>query len=123
MARFGIADTTFARYDMAAIASDTLRREGAQMGADVELVQVTVPGVKDLPVACLRLLEDGCDLVLALGMVGRAPIDKVCGHEVPATRFRPWSRPTSSTPTAFPERPPASCRRAHFCRSSCSAPS
>ena len=84
MARLGIADTTFARYDMAAAASDTLRREGAQIGADVELVQVTVPGVKGLPVACLRLLEDGCDLVLALGMVGRAPIDKVCGHEVSA---------------------------------------
>lgn len=54
------------------------------MAEAIEVAQVTVPGIKDLPVACLRLLEEGCDLVLALGMVGRAPIDKVCGHEVSA---------------------------------------
>jgi len=76
-ARIGIADTTFARYDMAAAVIDTL-------GRDVDVKRVTVPGIKDLPVACLGLIDDGCDLVMALGMVGGAPIDKMCGHEVSA---------------------------------------
>lgn len=83
-ARLGIADTTFARYDMAAAAIDTLRREGAPLGGRVAITQVTVPGIKDLPVACLRLLEHGCDLVLALGMVGGAPVDKLSGQAASA---------------------------------------
>jgi riboflavin synthase len=82
--RLGIADTTFARYDMAAAAIDTLRREGAPPGGRVAITRVTVPGIKDLPVACLRLLEDGCDLVLALGMVGGAPVDKLRGQAASA---------------------------------------
>ncbi len=38
--------------------------------------------MKDLPVACKKLFdEEKCDIVLALGMVGKEPVDKVCGHE------------------------------------------
>jgi riboflavin synthase len=38
--------------------------------------------VKDLPVAAKKLIEEsGCELVIALGMPGKEPIDKVCAHE------------------------------------------
>lgn len=54
----------------------------ARMGARVDPVRSTVPGFKDLPVACKKLLEErGCDAVIALGMAGGAPIDQVCAHE------------------------------------------
>lgn len=79
MTRVGIADTTFARYDMAAAALDELQRLAQEAGTSVETVRVTVPGIKDLPVAAKRLLEEeGCDLVLALGMVGAQRVDKDC---------------------------------------------
>jgi len=74
----GVADTTFARFDMAASAIDQWK----QMGAPVTPVRYTVPGFKDLPVACKILLKDrGCHAVIALGMAGRAPIDQLCAHE------------------------------------------
>ncbi|MCQ5376358.1 MAG: riboflavin synthase, partial [Methanomassiliicoccales archaeon] len=42
----------------------------------------TVPGIKDLPVACKKLFdEQKCDIVIALGMPGGKPIDKTCAHE------------------------------------------
>ena len=76
--RIGIADTTFARVDMGAHAIDELRATGT--GFVVE--RYTVPGVKDLPVACKRLIEErGCDIVMALGMPGAEAIDKMCAHE------------------------------------------
>jgi riboflavin synthase len=75
--KVGIADTTFARYDMARAAIREIKNH-----ASVEIVRYTVPGVKDLPVAAKKLLEErGCDLVMALGMPGAAEIDKVCAHE------------------------------------------
>jgi len=78
MARIGIADTTFARYDMAREAIDQIKKE---VGG-VTIVRRTVPGVKDLPVACKKLLEEEeCDIVLALGMPGKDEKDKVCAHE------------------------------------------
>jgi riboflavin synthase len=46
----------------------------------VEIRRRTVPGIKDLPVACKRLLEE-CDIAMAFGMPGREEIDKVCAHE------------------------------------------
>ncbi|HOT06633.1 MAG: Riboflavin synthase [Methanosaeta sp. PtaB.Bin039] len=77
MRRVGIADTTFARVDMARAAIGEIRRN-----ASLEIVRYTVPGVKDLPVAAKRLIEvHGCDIVMALGMPGAEPIDKVCAHE------------------------------------------
>ena len=72
--RVGIADTTFARTDMAAWALDELK--------GVETERYTVPGMKDLALAAKRLVErHGCGVVLALAWVGRAPIDETCAHE------------------------------------------
>jgi riboflavin synthase len=78
MKRIGIADTTFARVDMGGFAIDELKATGT--GFRVE--RYTVPGVKDLPVACKKLFaERECDIVVAFGMPGKEPIDKVCAHE------------------------------------------
>lgn len=72
----GVADTMFARYNMAAVALGVLE------DADVAVERYTVPGVKDLPVASKKLIEDhGCDIVLALGMAGSADVDRTCAHE------------------------------------------
>ena len=78
MKRIGIADTTFARFDMASSVIEELKAQGT--GFRIE--RYTVPGVKDLPVASKKLLEESnCDIVIALGMPGAAEIDKVCAHE------------------------------------------
>ena len=78
MKKIGVVDTTFARVDMGSFATDELKRTGT--GFKVE--RRTVPGVKDLPVAAKKLIEeDGCDIVVVLGMPGREEIDKVCAHE------------------------------------------
>ena len=78
MTKIGIADTTFARVDMARFAIETLSKNMHE----AEIIRYTVPGVKDLPVACKRLFDnERCDIVIALGMVGKEAIDKVCGHE------------------------------------------
>ena len=76
MKRVGVVDTTFARYDMARAAMGELKRL-----CSVKLERRTVPGVKDLPIEVKRLLDEGCDLVMAFGMPGAAPIDKQCAHE------------------------------------------
>jgi len=76
----GIADTTFARFDMAGAAIDELKNTGRGGGFRIE--RYTVPGIKDLPVACKKLIEErGCDIVMALGMPGAAEKDRVCAHE------------------------------------------
>jgi riboflavin synthase len=76
--KLGLVDTTFARVDMAAFA----KREIQATWANVAIVQRTVPGVKDLPVECKKLLEnEKCDIVIAFGMPGKEPIDKMCAHE------------------------------------------
>ncbi len=77
MYTIGICDTTFSRVDMASAAVKILKKSLPSS----RVVQYTVPGVKDLPVACLRLFDQGCDIVMAFGWVGKMPIDKVCGHE------------------------------------------
>lgn len=78
MKKIGICDTTFSRFDMASAAIDELKKTGT--GFRIE--RYTVPGIKDLPVACKKLFEEkGCDLVIALGMPGGAGIDKACAHE------------------------------------------
>jgi riboflavin synthase len=75
--RVGIADTTFARVNMGAIAIDELRKH-----ASVAIERVTVPGIKDLPVACKKLIEQrSCDIVMALGMPGGKEKDRICAHE------------------------------------------
>jgi riboflavin synthase len=78
MKKIGVVDTTFARVDMGGFAIDELKSTGT--GFKVE--RRTVPGVKDLPVAAKKLIdEDECDIIIALGMPGREQIDKVCAHE------------------------------------------
>jgi riboflavin synthase len=76
--KIGIADTTFARVDMARPAERALK----DAGTGFRIYRSTVPGIKDLPVACRRLFqEEHVDLCLALGMPGRAEYDKTCAHE------------------------------------------
>jgi len=75
--KVGVADTTFSRVNMGAIAIDELKKH-----ASVAIERVTVPGIKDLPVACKKLIEERhCDIVMALGMPGGAEKDRLCAHE------------------------------------------
>ena len=81
MKHIGVADTTFARVDMGGFAIDELRNTGTGFKTE----RYTVPGVKDLPVAAKKLIEErGCTVVIALGMPGAEPIDKTCAHEASA---------------------------------------
>jgi riboflavin synthase len=74
MKKIGLADTTFARHDMA---SDTIK-ELKSNATGLKLVRVTVPGIKDLPAACKKLIEEeGCVVCMAFGMPGPDPKDKV----------------------------------------------
>ncbi len=76
--RIGLCDTTFARYDMGAAAEDELKK----YVYDTKIIRVTVPGIKDLPVASKKLIEEeNCDIVMALGMPGPQKKDKMCAHE------------------------------------------
>src|SRR5579875_733324 len=79
--RFGVVDTMFARHDMGAEVVDELK-QCPGFGERFEVIRRTVPGFKDLGVECKRLIEeDGCVIVVALGMPGKAAIDQVCAHE------------------------------------------
>ena len=75
--KIGIVETTFARIEMGAIAINEIKKH-----ASVKIEHYIVPGVKDLPVASKKLIEEqNCDIVMALGMPGPEPIDKTCAHE------------------------------------------
>src|SRR3989338_4256020 len=77
MNKIGVADTTFARVDMAKFVIDIIKKN-----SNAKIERCTVPGFKDLPVACKKLIEEEkCDIVIALGMAGKMPIDKQCAHE------------------------------------------
>ncbi len=81
MRRIGVVDTMFARYDMGAEALDELAGCPGY-GEQFEVLHRTVPGFKDLAVAAKRLIElEGCEMIVALGMPGAQPVDKVCAHE------------------------------------------
>ncbi len=63
--------------DMGRIAVDEIKKNVA-----CDIVRRTVPGVKDIPVECKKLIEEEkCDIVMALGMPGKETIDKQCAHE------------------------------------------
>src|ERR1035437_4138491 len=80
-ARIGVVDTMFARYDMGQAACDELAICPGY-NKTFKVISLTVPGFKDLAVAAMNLIEqDGCSIVVALGMPGSAPIDKQCAHE------------------------------------------
>ncbi|VVB56982.1 Riboflavin synthase [uncultured archaeon] len=72
-----VVDTTFSTVNMGKIAVDELKKSYPK----IRVIRHTVPGFKDLAVECQRLLKDGADIALALGMVGSAPIDTQCAHE------------------------------------------
>jgi riboflavin synthase len=75
--KVGVADTTFSRVNMGAIAIDELKKHSS-----VAIERTTVPGIKDLPVACKKLIEERrCDIVIALGMPGGKEKDRLCAHE------------------------------------------
>jgi len=74
----GIADTMFARIDMYSIAVKTIK----DFGSSLTIERYTVPGVKDLPVAAKKLIDEyNCNIVIALGMPGPEPIDKQCANQ------------------------------------------
>ncbi len=74
----GIADTTFARVDMGAMGINEIENETSR----VRLIRYTVPGMKDLPIACKILFDQyECEICLAYGMPGPDEKDKVCAHE------------------------------------------
>ncbi|ABR55082.1 riboflavin synthase [Methanococcus vannielii SB] len=76
--KVGIVDTTFARVDMASAAIKKLN----ELTSKIEIIRYTVPGMKDLPVACKKLMDErGCEITMALGMPGGKDKDKVCAHE------------------------------------------
>ncbi|MFB2623606.1 riboflavin synthase [Methanothermobacter marburgensis] len=76
--KVGICDTTFARYDMGGAAIDEIKKHAT----GIKIIRRTVPGIKDLPVACKKLIEEeGCEMVMALGMPGPEDKDKLCAHE------------------------------------------
>ena len=78
MKKIGIVDTTFASVNMGDIAIDELKKQGRGF----KIIRKTVPGFKDLAVECKILIEEeGCDIVMALGMPGPEEIDKQCAHE------------------------------------------
>lgn len=77
MKKIGIADTTFARYDMYESVVDEL----SKTGTGYEIERYTVPGIKDLAIASKKLIDSGCDIVMALGMPGPEPIDKQCADQ------------------------------------------
>ena len=77
----GVVDTMFARYDMGGEALDELS-ECPGYGTQFTTLRRTVPGFKDLAVAAKKMIEeDGCRIVVALGMPGKEQVDKVCAHE------------------------------------------
>jgi riboflavin synthase len=78
MKTIGVVDTTFARVDMGSAAIRVLKG----LDVDLKIVRSTVPGIKDLPVGSLKMFRDEkADIVMALGMPGKAEYDKVCAHE------------------------------------------
>ncbi|MGM0510920.1 MAG: riboflavin synthase [Thermoplasmatota archaeon] len=77
MKKIGVADTTFARYDMYSSVVDQLEKTGTGFTTE----RYTVPGIKDLAIASQKLINNGCDLVIALGMPGPEPIDKQCADQ------------------------------------------
>lgn len=78
--RIGIVDTMFAKADMGALAEQTLIEHAN--GNEIQISRYTVPGIKDLAVGAKKLMvEHDCDIIIALGMVGKEKIDETCAHE------------------------------------------
>ncbi len=73
MIKIGVVDTTFSRVDMAKHVISVIREHLPE----AVIVRYTVPGIKDIPVAAKKLIEEeGCIAVITLGWVGRELVDK-----------------------------------------------
>jgi len=100
----GVVDTMFARYDMGAEAVDELS-ECPGYGTRFTVVRRTVPGFKDLAVAAKKLIEEeGCRIVVALGMPGREKIFSVMmspPNSAPTSRAMTVTRGTSALRSAW----------------------
>jgi len=71
--RIGVVDTTFSNIDTASPAIKEIKR----LANKVEIRRYTVPGLRDVPVACKLLIEkEKCGIVLATGMVSRRGVEK-----------------------------------------------
>lgn len=75
--KVGVVDTMFARIDL----FPEVLKAFESVNWEPEVIRSTVPGFKDAPVEAKRLLDNGCDIVIALTMAGGAEIDKQCAHE------------------------------------------
>ncbi len=76
--KVGVVDTAFSKINMGKIAVDELNENFES----VSIVRRTVPGMKDLAVACKKLFEEEeCDVCIALAMPGKEKIDEQCAHE------------------------------------------
>lgn len=75
--KIGIVDTMFSRVNMGAIAINEMKKNHHA----IEIVRTTVPGIKDLAPECKKLMDNGCEICMALGMVGSVVIDRQCAHE------------------------------------------
>ncbi len=72
--KIGVVDTTFARVDMAKYAIEVIKNHLPE----AEIIRYTVPGVKDIPVAAKKLLEEEkCDIVITFGWIGKTLTDKL----------------------------------------------
>jgi len=79
--KIAVVDTMFARGDMGKVVIETMEKNAKENNWEIEIMRKTVPGVKDIPVALLQLLEQGCQAGIVLGMPGSAKVDKTCAHE------------------------------------------
>jgi len=71
--KVGIVDTTFSNIDTASMAIKEIKR----LANKVAIRRYTVPGLRDVPVACKLLIErERCGIVLATGMVSRKGVEK-----------------------------------------------
>lgn len=68
----GIVDTTFARVDMARYAIEVL----TQHIPDIKIVRYTVPGVKDIPIAAKKVLNQA-DIAMTFAWIGPSLVDKL----------------------------------------------
>lgn len=78
----GVVDTTFSRVDMGSVAVTELEQFAKKNNWPCKILRRTVPGFKDLAVECIRCHdEENFDICMAIGWVGKMPIDTQCAHE------------------------------------------
>ena len=91
--KLGVADTMFSRVDYVPFVEQAIKDSNINNGKinngkinnskimdnkeNIIIERYTVPGIKDLPVACKKLFQEhNCDICIALGMPGPERIDK-----------------------------------------------